>query len=189
MIMKNKLPNLIFALPLLAQAILPLQASSKSLFLPSSCIPRYMATTEVKSTKPLAIIAYKGSTYHYLIVFGKRKNETLRAIIRRNHFCYLSFVDPGEAYSLSEGVPAPVAKSLAVLYYKNLIKSKGGKLPYQAWFAAQNKPSLAPEDAYALKSLGVKVPPRTKILPWSKIKEQERIIKPARKTVTSYVPR
>jgi hypothetical protein len=163
-------------LPLSLAVILsaPLGVEAKSLFLPKSCVPKRMATTEVKSTSTLAIIAYRGSTYHYLAVFGKRKNERLRAIIRRNGGCFLSFVDPGEAYSLSEGVPQPVAKSLAVLYYKSIIQGKGGLPIYQRWLNTQKAATLAPEDAYALKALGVNVPKGTKVLPWSQIKEKER---------------
>lgn len=163
---------------LLASTLLyPVNAIAAVEFLPNSCIPKYMAASEVRKTKTLAIVGYKGSAYHYLVVFGKRKNETLRAIIRKNGECYLSFVDPGEAYSLSEGVPIPVAKQLALVSYKNAVEKRGGLNSYQVWFSNQGFKSLAPEDAFALKKIGVKIPPSTKILPWSKIREPEQQIK------------
>lgn len=162
------------ALTILAMSSAP--SFGGAIALPKSCIPQYMSTTAVKEAKPLAIVSYKGSTYHYLAVIGKRKNETLRAVIRRNDACYLSFVDPGEAYSLSEGVPVPVAKAIALIGFQNAVKKRGGTASYQRWFLNQKLKTLAPEDAFALKTLGIKIPSSTKILPWSQIKERERRI-------------
>lgn len=166
--MKNKL-----ILTLISLFFCPQISWADSIALPKSCIPKYVATTAVKEAKPLAVVAYKGSTYHFMALIGKRKDEVIRVVIRRDRSCYLSFVDPGEAYSLSEGVPVPVAKTLALLGFQNAVKRRGGTAAYQRWFLSRRIPILAPEDAVALKALGIKIPSSTKILPWSQAKMKE----------------
>jgi hypothetical protein len=169
--------KLIFLLlPFLLQAFapVPLQAQPS---LPASCVPKTIGMTRVRSAKTLAIIAYRGSNYHYLSVEGMRRDESLRAVIRQKQDkCYLSFVDPGEAYSLSEGLPIPVAKTLSIATTQQQIKAKGGVAAYQKWFLNKRFKTIAPEDAYALKKLGIQLPSSIKILPWSKIKAKERLI-------------
>jgi hypothetical protein len=167
----------LLSVPLILAVTLPaFSQRPRSMDLPKACIPKYMAASEVKSVATLAVVSYKGSNYYYLGVDGKRKSERLRAIVRVNQQCYLSFVDPGEAYSLSEGVPMPVAKTLAVVAHKNAIQKRGGLRSYQAWYSRQNFTNVAPEDAFALKQLGVKLSSKAKVLPWAKIKEKELLI-------------
>ena len=173
--MKNKLIALLTAV---LSSQIALSVSADSLFLPSSCIPKTIGMTVVKSVKPLAIIGYRGQTYHFIAVEGQRKNESVRAVIRRGQACHLIFVDAGEATTLSEGVPIPVAKQIALVAFKNAVKRRGGLPSYQRWFTAQKLSPLAPEDAFALKAIGVQIPASTKILPWSKIVEHEQRIGP-----------
>jgi hypothetical protein len=175
--------NILLSISLLFAFAAPMSASAKkidSMNLSPACTPRYVATTEVKAVKTLAVVAYKGSRYYYVGVDGKRKNERLKAVVRVNKNCYLSFVDPGEASSLSEGVPVPVAKTLAVVAYRNAIQKRGGLKLYQTWFFRQGFTSLAPEDAFALQRLGIQVPKTIKIRPWSRISEKEQAIENGR---------
>jgi hypothetical protein len=154
--------------------VLPAQAVEQ---LPQSCIPKQVMNVSVTRSSPLAIVRYKGSDYHFLVLGSARRAEELRAVVRRpntgDRACYLSYVDVGEGGSMSYGVPIPVAKAFALVAFKNTVKNRGGTAAYQQWFLAKKFPLLTPEDASALKTLGVKIPEKTKVLPWSKQIEKE----------------
>jgi hypothetical protein len=162
----------------LAATAFPAQAAVEQL--PKSCIPKRVMNVKVTRSSPLVIVKYKDSDYHLLVLGSSRKEEELRAVIRRSNAgdrsCYLSYVDVGEGGSLSYGVPIPVAKAFALVAFKNTVKNRGGKEAYEQWFRKQKFAMLTPEDANALKTLGVRIPGTTKVLPWVKRQHKEEKI-------------
>lgn len=139
------------------------------------CKPKTISNVLVKSQVIAAQVKYKNSIYSLAKITGRRPNEVFFVIYReKNGACYLSFADPGgEAYSLSEGVPRPVAISFAKKSIKAYIASFGQAKLIQKYNVL---PSIAPEDASALIDLGIPVPKGIKISPWA-TPEKEELIK------------
>jgi hypothetical protein len=138
------------------------------------CKPKTISNVLVKSQVIAAQVKYKNSTYSLAKITGRRPNEVFSVIYReKKGECYLSFADPGgEAYSLSEGVPRPVAISFAKQSIKAYISRFGQAKLIQKYNAL---PSIAPEDAEALKELGIPLSTGVKVNPWATPQPEERI--------------
>lgn len=131
----------------------------------AACRPKTVSNVVVKAQVIASQVKYKSSIYSLAKITGKRPNEVFFVVYReRNGACYLAFADPGgEAYSLSEGVPRPVA----IYFARQSIKADLAKYGRDKLIQEYNAlPVIAPEDAAVLKELGIPLE-GLRVNPWS----------------------
>jgi hypothetical protein len=133
----------------------------------SECRPKTVSIFSVASQKSMQTFLYRGSTYRYVHIRGTGMDEKFSAVYReKGDRCWVTWVDPvGDAVTLSDGVPRPVAIALAKGTIQRMVEKKGK--PWMLEQFAKSK-TIAPEAAEALKVLGYPLPEHIKILPWGK---------------------
>lgn len=137
------------------------------------CKPKTISNVVVKAQVIASQVKYKSSIYSLAKITGRRPNEVFFVVYReRNGACYLAFADPGgEAYSLSEGVPRPVAIYFARQSIKADIAKYGRDKLIQKYNAL---PAIAPEAAEVLKELGIPLE-GLRVNPWSTPEREVKI--------------
>jgi hypothetical protein len=137
----------------------------------AACVPKIIGNTVVVSQNTVAKVTYKGSIYRFVGITGQRPKEKFSAILReKDGACWVTFADPGgEALSLSEGAPRPVAIAFSKTYLVAYM-SRFGKAKLLKKYA--NLQTMAPEDAEAFKQLGLPLPSGVPIAQWSKQQQE-----------------
>jgi hypothetical protein len=155
---------IVFSL-LLSALVLPARAT---------CKPKVISDNRVISQVSMAQVNYQGSTWTLTKVIGHRKQHGFNVVYRqKNDVCYLTFNDvSGDSYSLSEGVPRPVAIAFAKAYVKTFVTKYGRDKLVQKY---QKGTTIAPEDAEAMNAAGVPLPKGVKILPWATPQKEQRL--------------
>jgi hypothetical protein len=148
--------------------LLALQATA------SECRPKTIANAVIVSQRSMDTITYKGSVYRFAYAKGQRPNEKIPVIYReQGNRCWISWADPGgDQVGLSNGVPRPVAIAFSKAAFNRMIQKKG-RNSVQEWVSKLE--ALAPEDAAALKALGISIPSNQKIRPWNKPEHEEQV--------------
>lgn len=140
----------------------------------AACKPKIISDNRVISQVSMAQVNYQGSVWTLTKVIGHRKQHGFNVVYRqKNDICYLTFNDvSGDSYSLSEGVPRPVAIAFAKTYVKTFVAKYGRDKLVQKY---QKGTTIAPEDAEAMNSAGIPLSNGIKILPWATPQKEQRL--------------
>lgn len=159
---------------MLKSLLFSLLLSSISLSAQAVCKAKTVGRDIVVSQVSIAQVSYQGSIWTLTKVISNQNTGGFNVVYRlKNNTCYLTFDDvSGDAYSLSEGVPKPVAIAFAKAYVKNFVAKYGRDKLVQKY---QKYTTIAPEDAEAMNSAGLPLPKGIKILPWGTPEKERRL--------------